>query len=202
MGYYSSSPTGRRDKRAPPHVRYDSDTSWHAEVTLPDGVSIGKMGAYWYILDEDGVPLPMKNSSFNFDENGFQSIKKVDDGYIVNSRGSIGDWGRVRISNGGLSVVNSFEGKPPIGDVALGGKAFRRSLHRLGVLPLPEYLQLWAKRGLWGFIPISLLTMVLSMSLSGFLFIALPVLSVLMYIAGTILRVASSEQMWEWDTPR
>lgn len=200
MSHESVSSKRHCDEREPPHKRYDSDSNWHDEKNLPDGTSIGKMGANWYILDEDDAPLRMTDPSYEFDENGFQNIKKVNDGYIVNSGGSLGNWGRVRISDGGLSVVRSFKGRPPIGDVAIGGKAFRKSLDRLNVLPLPEYLRMWAKRGFWGIIPISILGIIISPSIGGFLLVALPILSVLMYIVGFTLRTVSSEQMWSWDT--
>lgn len=200
MSHQKVSSKHNRGERRSPHERYDSDNNWHDKKNLPDGTSIGKMGASWYILDENGVPLPMKDPSYELDENGFHNIKKVDDGYIVNSGGGLGSWGRVRISDSGLSVVRSFKGRPPIGDVATRGKAFRKSLNKLNVLPLPEYLRMWSKRVFWGFMPISILSAILSPSLGGFLFVALPILSVLLHIVAFTLRTVSSEKMWDWDT--
>lgn len=199
MSHHRASSERNSSERKSSHKRYNSDNNWHGKKDLSDGTKVGKMGANWYILDENDNPLPMTDSSYHFDENGFQNIKKVDDGYIVNSGGSLGNWGRVRTSDDGLSVVRSFKGRPPIGDVAIGGKAFRKSLNKLNVLPLPERLQMWSKRGFWGIIPISIIGMVASPYIGGFLLFTLPILSFLLSIIGFTLRAVSSEKMWSWD---
>lgn len=43
---------------------------WHKTSRLPDGTPIGRLGAYWYILDEDGSLISDGYHEISCDENG------------------------------------------------------------------------------------------------------------------------------------
>ena len=45
-------------------------TYWHKTSRLPDGTPIGRLGAYWYILDEDGSLISDGYHEISLDENG------------------------------------------------------------------------------------------------------------------------------------
>ena len=59
-----------------PEQTPDSDTEipdpsrWHETSRLPDGTLIGRLGAYWYILDEDGCAMSDGYHEISCDENG------------------------------------------------------------------------------------------------------------------------------------
>lgn len=43
---------------------------WHKRSTLPDGTPIGRLGAYWYVLDEQGRAISDGYHEISIDENG------------------------------------------------------------------------------------------------------------------------------------
>lgn len=43
---------------------------WHKTARLPDGRLIGRLGAYWYILDEDGSMISDGYHEISLEENG------------------------------------------------------------------------------------------------------------------------------------
>lgn len=70
--------TGDRDQKRknqnPTIKTRDRDSApkdWHEEGELPDGTPVGKAGALWFVLDNDGVPV----------SNGFHEIRIRDNGY-------------------------------------------------------------------------------------------------------------------------
>lgn len=48
----------------------EGDPSWHKTSTLVDGTRIGRLGAYWYILDEDGHAISDGYHEIILDEKG------------------------------------------------------------------------------------------------------------------------------------
>ena len=44
--------------------------NWHSTSTLPDGTLIGRLGAYWYVLDEEGREISKGYHEITLDENG------------------------------------------------------------------------------------------------------------------------------------
>lgn len=46
------------------------ESGWHKTSTLPDGTPIGRLGAYWYVLDEDGRAISDGYHEISLDENG------------------------------------------------------------------------------------------------------------------------------------
>ena len=51
-----------------PEMPYPS--YWHKTSRLPDGTPIGRLGAYWYILTEDGSLISDGYHEISCDENG------------------------------------------------------------------------------------------------------------------------------------
>ena len=45
-------------------------SQWHKTSRLPDGTPVGRLGAYWYILDEDGGMMSDGYHEISLDENG------------------------------------------------------------------------------------------------------------------------------------
>ena len=43
---------------------------WHKTSTLPDGTSLGRLGAYWYILNQNGRAISDGYHEISLDENG------------------------------------------------------------------------------------------------------------------------------------
>ena len=43
---------------------------WHKTLRLPDGAPIGRLGAYWYILNEDGSLISDGYHEISLNENG------------------------------------------------------------------------------------------------------------------------------------
>ena len=43
---------------------------WHKTSRLPDGTPIGRLGAYWYTLDEDGSLISDGYHEISLNENG------------------------------------------------------------------------------------------------------------------------------------
>lgn len=43
---------------------------WHKTSTLSDGTPIGRLGAYWYVLDEQGRAISDGYHEISLDENG------------------------------------------------------------------------------------------------------------------------------------
>lgn len=48
----------------------EKDVRWHATANLSDGTPIGRLGAYWYILDDDGCAI----------SEGYHEITLTEDG--------------------------------------------------------------------------------------------------------------------------
>lgn len=198
----SPTPHFRRefDEREPPHIRYSGNTNWHNESTLSDGTPTGKMGASWYLLDENGNPYQLTKSGFRINENGFHNIKAIGQNeFIINSGGDLGIWGHLKIVDEQIHVVKSLKGSPPIGAAPTGNKALYRSLNRLGVLPMPEKLVIWGKRCGWTVLPLALIGGMVDATFGGFLFISLIFLFLTLCLGGLTMRILSSDKVWEWD---
>lgn len=45
-------------------------SQWHKKTSLADGTVIGRFGAYWYILDENGRAISEGYHDIYIDENG------------------------------------------------------------------------------------------------------------------------------------
>ena len=45
-------------------------SSWHQTASLLDGTPIGRLGAYWYILDQDGYAISDGYHEISCDEHG------------------------------------------------------------------------------------------------------------------------------------
>lgn len=43
---------------------------WHKKASLPDGTVIGRLGAYWYILDENDCAISDGYHEIYLDKNG------------------------------------------------------------------------------------------------------------------------------------
>ena len=43
---------------------------WHRTSRLPDGTPIGRLGAYWYVLNEDGCAMSDGYHEISCDETG------------------------------------------------------------------------------------------------------------------------------------
>ena len=43
---------------------------WHKKSSLPDGTLLGRLGAYWYILDENSCAISDGYHAIYLDENG------------------------------------------------------------------------------------------------------------------------------------
>ena len=54
----------------------DGETSWHKTAELPDGTPLGRLGAYWYVLDEDGRAISDGYHEISLDENGHYRGKR------------------------------------------------------------------------------------------------------------------------------
>jgi hypothetical protein len=58
-------------EQMPTSVAEISDLSqWHKTLTLADGTLIGRLGAYWYILDQNGCAMSDGYHEISCDENG------------------------------------------------------------------------------------------------------------------------------------
>lgn len=188
--------------RKPPHERYDGETNWHSTHTLPDGTSVGGMGANSYILSDDGVPLQIINPTYYTETNGFHSIAQVDDGeYVVNSGGGLGSWALLERRDNGLYVQKSFKGKPPAGAAPVGGKARRHSLARLNQLPLSLNCQRRGKQLFYGgFFLVFVSVFFGQPRLTGLVFVITLIGSILLYLGGILLGMSSKvESRFEWD---
>lgn len=51
---------------------------WHKTTNLPDGTSIGRLGAYWYVLDQNNCAV----------SNGYHEIVCDEHGDYIGKRGS------------------------------------------------------------------------------------------------------------------
>jgi hypothetical protein len=51
-------------------------SSWHKLSSLPDGTQIGRLGAYWYILDDDGCAISDGYHEIDCDEQGDYNGKR------------------------------------------------------------------------------------------------------------------------------
>lgn len=56
----SEQPSGSREK----------DVRWHTTSSLSDGTPIGRLSAYWYILDDDGRAISEGYHEITLDEDG------------------------------------------------------------------------------------------------------------------------------------
>lgn len=52
------------------------ESGWHKTSTLSDGTPIGRLGAYWYVLDEDGRAISDGYHEISVDENGAYQGKR------------------------------------------------------------------------------------------------------------------------------
>lgn len=43
---------------------------WHKTADLPDNTSLGRLGAYWYILDQNGCAISDGYHEISLDEHG------------------------------------------------------------------------------------------------------------------------------------
>lgn len=51
-----------------PEIRAPS--LWHRTARLPDGTPIGRLGAYWYVLDRNGCTISEGYHELDLDEDG------------------------------------------------------------------------------------------------------------------------------------
>lgn len=53
-----------------PSESEETDAGWHTTSSLSDGTPIGRLGAYWYILDDDGRAISEGYHEITLDEAG------------------------------------------------------------------------------------------------------------------------------------
>lgn len=75
----------KTSRPTPDSIPKASDPSrWHKTSSLPDGTPIGRLGAYWHILDQDGCAI----------SDGYHEIYCDEDG--VTTAGAAPSWNRLR----------------------------------------------------------------------------------------------------------
>lgn len=68
--YADSDHSGSSNHWVPDSGPTGGGSSWHKTSTLSDGTPIGRLGAYWYILDEDGYAISDGYHEIFLDEDG------------------------------------------------------------------------------------------------------------------------------------
>lgn len=66
----ASQPHGPTHQAATSSPEPPTPTRWHKKARLPDDTVLGRLGAYWYILDEDDRAISDGYHEIYLDENG------------------------------------------------------------------------------------------------------------------------------------
>ena len=69
MGRHRRVDTAETTSEQPSGSRED-DVRWHRTSSLSDGTPTGRLGAYWYILDDDGRAISEGYHEITLDEDG------------------------------------------------------------------------------------------------------------------------------------
>lgn len=70
MEQYREVDTAVASSEQPSESREGNVRRWHATSSLSDGTPIGRLGAYWYILDDDGRAISEGYHEITLDEDG------------------------------------------------------------------------------------------------------------------------------------
>ncbi len=65
-----SQPHGPTHQAATSRPEPPTPARWHKTARLPDGTVLGRLGAYWYILDDDGRAISDGYHEIYLDETG------------------------------------------------------------------------------------------------------------------------------------